>query len=234
MCTLFVGQLAFAGQLAAQWTPEAGLRMPEGFQLTPLYKVPGEQGSWVSLTTDPQGRLIASDQYGKLYRITLDAAGNLARVQAIQVDIGRAHGLLCAFGALYVMAHQGDGKPSGLYRVTDTNNNDEYDKVELLREIGGEGEHGPHAITLSPDGKSLYICAGNHTQLPEISDSPDASLSCDQRQRIRLAEWLGQVANLLPGLPATSHRHWHGFADGRRLWDRGQVSREVSACPLHC
>jgi putative heme-binding domain-containing protein len=171
MCTLFVGQLAFAGQLAAQWTPETGLRMPEGFQLTPLYKVPGEQGSWVSLTTDPQGRLIASDQYGKLYRITLDAAGNLARVQAIQVDIGRAHGLLCAFGALYVMAHQGDGKPSGLYRVTDTNNNDEYDKVELLREIGGEGEHGPHAITLSPDGKSLYICAGNHTQLPEISDS---------------------------------------------------------------
>ena len=161
----------FAGQLAAQWTPETGLRMPEGFKLTSLYKVPGDQGSWVSLTTDPKGRLIASDQYGKLYRITLDAAGNLARVQAIPVEIGRAHGLLCAFDALYVMAHQGDGKPSGLYRVTDTNNNDEYDKVELLREIGGEGEHGPHAIVLSPDGKSLYICAGNHTQLPELADS---------------------------------------------------------------
>jgi putative heme-binding domain-containing protein len=158
-------------QLVAQWTRESGLRMPEGFQLTQIYKVPGEQGSWVSLTTDPQRRLIASDQYGKLYRITLDAQGNTKLVQSIPVDIGRAHGLLFAFNALYVMAHQGDGKPSGLYRVTDTNNNDEFDKVELLREIAGEGEHGPHAITLSPDGKSLYICAGNHTQLPELADS---------------------------------------------------------------
>jgi len=158
-------------QLSAQWNREAGLRMPEGFELTQIYKVPGDQGSWVSLTTDPQGRLIASDQYGKLYRITLDAQGNTKLVQSIPVDIGRAHGLLYAFNALYVMAHQGDGKPSGLYRVTDTNNNDEFDKVELLREIAGEGEHGPHAITLSPDGKSLYICAGNHTQVPELADS---------------------------------------------------------------
>lgn len=161
----------WAGQSSAQWTRETGLRIADGFELNPLYRVPGEQGSWVSLTVDPKGRLIASDQYGKLYRITLDAAGNLSRVQAIPVELGRAHGLLCAFGSLYVMAHQGDGKPSGLYRVTDSNNNDEYDKVELLREIGGEGEHGPHAIVLSPDGKSLYICAGNHTQVPELSDS---------------------------------------------------------------
>jgi hypothetical protein len=29
-----------------------------------------EEGSWVALTEDGKGRLIASDQYGKLYRVT--------------------------------------------------------------------------------------------------------------------------------------------------------------------
>ena len=29
------------------------------------------QGSWVNMTVDPKGRLIVSDQYGKLYRVSL-------------------------------------------------------------------------------------------------------------------------------------------------------------------
>ena len=44
---------------------------PEGFEASLVYKVPKGQGSWVSLTNDPQGRLIACDQYGALYRIKL-------------------------------------------------------------------------------------------------------------------------------------------------------------------
>jgi hypothetical protein len=43
------------------------IALPAGFEATQLYS-PSEhdQGSWVSLTNDPQGRLIASDQYGSL------------------------------------------------------------------------------------------------------------------------------------------------------------------------
>ncbi len=158
-----------SAQSAQSTTAEA--RLLPGFQLTQLYEVPAEQGSWVSLTVDTKGRLIASDQYGKLYRTTLKADGSIEKVESIAVNTGRAHGLLVAFDSLYVMAHPGDGQPGGLYRVRDTNSDDQYDQVELLREINGEGEHGPHAIVLSPDGQSIYICAGNHTQLPEVQKS---------------------------------------------------------------
>lgn len=160
-----------AGAVHGQWTTESGLRLLPGFELTELYKVPAPQGSWVSLTVDPAGRLIASDQYGQLYRVTLDEHGSVQHVQAIPVNTGRAHGLLYAFNALYVMSHEGNGQPSGLYRVTDSDADGELDRVELLRQINGSGEHGPHAIVLSPDGQSLYLCAGNHTTLPELADS---------------------------------------------------------------
>jgi putative heme-binding domain-containing protein len=56
---------------------------------------------------------------------------------------------------------------SGLYRAKDTDGDDVLDKVEMLSkfaELGGE--HGPHSIVLGPDGKSLYVLAGNHTSLP--------------------------------------------------------------------
>src|SRR5207244_4503051 len=93
--------------------------------------------------------------------------------ERIPVDLGQAQGLLCAFGDLYVVVN-GDGAsyPNGLYRVRDTNHDDQYDSVELLRPFNGEtGEHGPHAVLLAPDGKSLYVVCGNKTKLTDISQS---------------------------------------------------------------
>ena len=87
------------------------------------------------------------------------------------MKIGRAQGLLYAFDALFVMAHPGDDQPAGLYKATDTNDDGQYDQVELLLQLNGGGEHGPHAILKSPDGQGLVICAGNHTDLPEIVSS---------------------------------------------------------------
>ena len=144
------------------------LRLPDGFVGELIYEVPSNQGSWVCLTNDPQGRLIASDQYGGLYRIT--TSDDAPKVEGIDVEIGRAQGLLCAFDALYVVSTRGKSK-TGLFRVTDKNDDDQYDHVERLRVFDGKSEHGPHAVILSPDKKSLYICAGNATKLPEISSS---------------------------------------------------------------
>jgi len=151
------------------------LEMPEGFAAKVIYKVPrDEQGSWVSITTDPQGRLITSSQYGGLYRITPASGDVETKVEKLTAEIGRAQGLLCAFDSLYVVAHKGNKMPAGLYRCQDTNDDDQYDKVTLLREFIGVQEHGPHAVLLSPDGKSLYVCAGNMTRAPqpETSRSP--------------------------------------------------------------
>ena len=85
--------------------------------------------------------------------------------------IGEAHGLLWAFDSLYVVVNRGRRYDSGLYRVRDTNSDDRLDKVELLRKLNGGGEHGPHAVILAPDGKSLYVVAGNATALTETRGS---------------------------------------------------------------
>ena len=148
------------------------LSLPEGFTVKVVYTVPvEEQGSWVSITTDPQGRLITSSQYGGLFRITPATDGGEAKVEKLTAKIGRAQGLLCAFDSLYVVAHRGDKMPAGLFRCKDTNGDDQYDEVKLLREFDGGSEHGPHAVLLSPDKKSLYICAGNMTKIPEPETS---------------------------------------------------------------
>src|SRR5690349_22926388 len=84
-------------------TPVSRLKVAQGFEVELLYSVPAPQGSWVALCVDPKGRIIASDQYGGLYRFSPPAAGqplDPARVEKIPVEIRAANGLLWAFDAL--------------------------------------------------------------------------------------------------------------------------------------
>lgn len=158
------------------------LKLQPGFKAEHLYS-PSEnkQGSWVAMTFDDKGRMIVSDQYGSLYRLKIPAIGSGSTNPSIEklviakdtsVGMGYAHGLLYAFNSLYVMVNNRPNKqfpkPSGLYRLQDTDGDDHFDKVTMLRELKGEGEHGPHSIVLSPDKKSLYVCAGNHTDVPKM------------------------------------------------------------------
>ncbi|MFM9032425.1 MAG: heme-binding protein, partial [Opitutaceae bacterium] len=55
---------------------------------------------------------------------------------------------------------------SGLWRLRDTDGDDQFDKFEFLRAMKGTGEHGTHALTLSPDGTSSVFANGNYTDLP--------------------------------------------------------------------
>ncbi len=159
------------------------LKLQPGFKAEHLYS-PSEndQGSWVSMAFDDKGRMIASDQYGVLYRITIPAIGSgstTPKVEKLKIGdgskeqrMGTAHGLLYAFNSLYVMVNNRVTpelpRHSGFYRLQDTNGDDQYDKVTLLKELEGNGEHGPHSIILSPDKKSLYVISGNHTDAPNM------------------------------------------------------------------
>lgn len=152
------------------------ITLPAGFKAELVYEVPAEtQGSWVALTPDDKGRLIASDQDGLLYRITPSPIGSEpsnTKVEKLNVNLGMAQGLLFHKGQLYVVVNGQIGSfTSGLYRLTDTNKDDQFDRIEQLRVFGGAGEHGPHGIVLGPDGKSLYVVCGNHTDPPLFSSS---------------------------------------------------------------
>ncbi|MEY3056529.1 MAG: hypothetical protein RLZZ614_1074, partial [Bacteroidota bacterium] len=63
----------------------AALKLPKGFKADHLYS-PGinNQGSWVSMTFDHKGRMIASDQYGNLYRLVIPAIGADTSKEKIQ------------------------------------------------------------------------------------------------------------------------------------------------------
>lgn len=142
-----------------------------GFRVTKLFSVPKDKlGSWVCLTHDDQGRLIASDQGDKgLVRITPPKSeGDETKVERIPAKITAAQGLLWHNGGLYVVCNGGPG--SGLYRVTSSKNDDMLDTVTKLKALPGGGEHGPHAIRLAPDRGSLYVICGNHTKPPEGFD----------------------------------------------------------------
>ncbi|MDA1051545.1 MAG: c-type cytochrome [Planctomycetota bacterium] len=204
--------------------------VPEGFQVELLYTVPKETlGSWVNITTDPKGRLIVSDQGNLgLCRITPPAIGSNdeTKVESLDVKIdgkmvSGAHGLLWAFDSLYVVCNGGPG--SGLYRCQDTDGDDQFDKVEKLRDIPGGGEHGPHAIRLSPDGKSLFIAAGNHTHMPfEIkTNAPPQTMGGQRTEQLRATLPEGVTSRLMP--------NWDEDLLLPRQWDGGGHAAGVLA-----
>ena len=102
------------------------VKVMKDFKAELLYSVPKPiEGSWVNMCVDPKGRLIVSDQYGPLYRITPPPiGGNPAdtKVTKLPIALGGAHGLLYAFDSLYVMVNENvnfdRAKPKhGLWRV---------------------------------------------------------------------------------------------------------------------
>ena len=165
---------AKTGRGAAQESSEViqpkDIKALPGFKVELIHKVSkADEGSWVGLTVDDQGRILATDQYGGLFRLTPPpvGSGDKAQVEKLSAEINGAHGLLYAFDSLYALVNE---KPNiaGLYRLRDTKGTGQFDEKTLLREIKGQGEHGNHSITLSPDGRSLYIACGNGTAQPTI------------------------------------------------------------------
>ena len=163
-------------QIENQATPIENISVKKGFKIELLFTVPKERlGSWVNLCLDNKNRIIASDQFGGLYRFEVPAKGKTLKendIEKIPVDIRAANGLLWAFDSLYVAVNDYEKKmESGVYRLTDSNGDDQLDKVEKLRGMQARGDHGVHALILSPDQKSIYLITGNNTTPVEANRS---------------------------------------------------------------
>ena len=154
-------------------TPASAIEIQEGFAVERLYSVPRAQGSWVAMCFDDQGRIYASDQGPRLFRITPPALGGASDACKVELasDIwGNSQGLSFINGALYVMQQS---EPDVLLRLKDTDGDDQLDAVERLLEFPAVPdsfkpwkEHGRHAVIPGPDGASLYIVSGDRNQLP--------------------------------------------------------------------
>ncbi|HMJ92100.1 MAG TPA: hypothetical protein VK530_19920, partial [Candidatus Acidoferrum sp.] len=162
-------------------TPADAITVLDGFKVELIRSAETNEGSWVSLTVDPQGRLIVSPQNKEpMLRIVLDAEGKVASVEKLQLGVNAAMGLLYSFDALYVNGIGPDGYH--LYRLPDTDKKGKYGAPELIRKWkGGPGEHGTHGILLGPD-KKLYIVNGNFVDVPDdiLPTSPHKNYADDQ------------------------------------------------------
>src|SRR5436853_1345605 len=110
---MLIALLLAAARLGA--ADEEPPRALEGFKVERLLDVPPEQGSWVAMTFDGQGRLIVSPQEGSLRR--LDLRRQPPQVETLDVPVGDAQGLLWAYDSLYVNGKGPSG--CGFYRVRD-------------------------------------------------------------------------------------------------------------------
>jgi putative heme-binding domain-containing protein len=193
-----------AQNIAASATPVSQIKALKGFEVELLYSVPKvEQGSWVNMCAGPKGTLIVSDQDGALYRVQPPDIGTdaLTQVTKIPAPIGYAQGLLWAFDSLYVVVNSPKMK-TGLYRVRDTDGDGELDDVKLLRAFDGKriGEHGPHAVLLAPDGKSLRVVCGNQTALTQFNKSRVPTVWGEDHLLPRMPDGNGFMAGILgPG-----------------------------------
>ena len=163
---------------AEEATPADRIAIREGFAVERVLSVPRELGSWVAFCFDDRGRIYASDQGPRLFRITPPAgAGEETLVETVSDAWGHSQGMTFLDGALYLMQH-GDHaperfRPDRLLRIRDTDGDDRLDSADTLVEfprVEGDAanwyEHGYHAVIPGPDGKSLWFVSGDRNALP--------------------------------------------------------------------
>ena len=161
--------------------PEEFLDTLPGFKIELVLQADAKSnGSWICMTKDPQGRLLLGGQRDQLItRVTMND-GKVAKQEILPIPVTETMGMLFVDNVLYLNGAGKDGKFC-LFRCKDTQGDDSYSDVEMLREWrGGAGEHGAHGIVLGPD-KKLYIVCGNFVDVPTdlVQSSPHRDYADD-------------------------------------------------------
>lgn len=168
-----------------QATDPATIAVPPGFKIELIRSAQPGEDSWVSMTFDPQGRIILGKEKKGLMRIKVGQPARLTAKSDEQASgvlhfadkLLECRGLVFVSGDLFANANNS----KGLFRLRDTDGDDQFDEqTEMLRTEGGVG-HGRNHIKLGPDRK-IYIAHGNNVLLPtNVSDkSPLKNYGGDQ------------------------------------------------------
>jgi len=156
-----------------------------------------DEGSWVALTFDPQGRVVIAREDRGLLRMTL--AGNhtsVTRVETINTNLLECRGLLFAHGALYANANNS----KALVRLRDTDGDDQFDDIKSLRHTPGGVGHGRNQLALGPDGM-IYSIHGDDVRLPTNGVSASSPLRHYAEDRLLPCDWDKHLFNADAKMP---------------------------------
>ncbi|MEQ9407996.1 MAG: hypothetical protein RIK87_09735 [Fuerstiella sp.] len=179
--------------------------VPAGFEIERVRSAAEDEGSWVSMEFDPQGRLTIGREDQGLLRMTLAADGrSVTTVETIDDTLRECRGLVYAHGSLFAQANNS----KGLYRFDDPDGDGFFETPELVREFPGGVGHGRNDLTLAPDG-SIYAIFGDSVALPTEQYVDHTSPFREARRGRKTTE-----GHVLRYVPETSQ--WHLVCSGLR------------------
>ncbi|HEY5315324.1 MAG TPA: HEAT repeat domain-containing protein, partial [Pirellulales bacterium] len=130
-------------------------------------------GSLIAMAFNEWGEILLSREGGPLLLVIDRNKDGVPETVTTYCDkVSNCQGILPLNGEVYVMAQGPQG--AAIYRLTDDDRDGRADQVKAVVEFEpGMGEHGPHALSLGPDGY-IYAIVGNHTRLkkPAGAQSP--------------------------------------------------------------
>lgn len=135
--------------------------LPTGFRIDRIRRATPDEGSWVSLVFDPQGRVIVAREDTGLLRMTLAADGQrVTKVETIDDSLKECRGLEFFGGNLFVNANNS----KAMFRLRDTNGDDQFDERTKVREFPGNVGHGRNDLAVR--GNRLFSIHGDAVRLP--------------------------------------------------------------------
>lgn len=132
-----------------------------GFEVSQIRQAAADEGSWIALAFDRQGRATISREDSGLLRMTLAAdRRSVTRVEPIKADLPECRGLLYVGDRLYANANNAHS----MYRLS-IDEEGVVHELERLREFPGGVGHGRNDLALGPDGL-VYSIHGDAVQAP--------------------------------------------------------------------
>ena len=168
-----------------------------GFRVELLRSAQTNEGSWVALAFDPQGRVVIAREDRGLLRMTLETnRAAVTHVEVINTNLLECRGLLFAHGALYANANNS----KALVRLRDTDGDDQFDEVKVLRHTPGGVGHGRNQLALGPDG-FIYSIHGDDVGLPTNGVSASSPLRHFAEDRLLPCAWDKHLFNASASMP---------------------------------